>query len=104
MQAGVEVDFVFKGKYAFEVKSNTWLFKKNKYKLFFKNYSQIKFSLVSWERAGEKNILFGSHGGYKAVVNEIWNFILEIGKGNINKDFLLPLPLSLASLPLFPSL
>lgn len=43
-----EVDFIVKEKLAFEVKVQPKMFKKKNYKLFFENYPDIKFSLVSF--------------------------------------------------------
>ena len=42
-----EVDFLVGENLAFEVKTESKKFKRNKYKIFFENYPKIKFSLVS---------------------------------------------------------
>ena len=48
-----EVDFVIKDDIAYKVKVNPKLFRKSRYKTFFKNYPQIKFSLISLDAKDE---------------------------------------------------
>lgn len=56
-----EVDFVIKDDIAYEVKVNPKLFRESHYKTFFKNYPQIKLSLVSL------NAKDGSVNNYKVL-------------------------------------
>lgn len=56
-----EVDFVIKDDIAYEVKVNPKLFRESHYKTFFKNYPQIKLSLVSL------NVKDGSVNNYKVL-------------------------------------
>jgi len=46
-KTGAEVDFIFDGKIAFEVKFDTNIFKKSKYRLFLENYPHINLNIVS---------------------------------------------------------
>ena len=55
MQTGIEVDFIFDNKYAFEVKFDTKLFKKTKYRLFLENYPELKLNLVTLEKTGRED-------------------------------------------------
>lgn len=48
--SGNEVDFVVRGKKAFEVKVQPEKFRASKYKTFFKNYPEIKLSLITLDK------------------------------------------------------
>ncbi len=52
-QTRVEIDFIFREKWAFEIKFTPRLFKEKKYTLFFKNYPEIEFNLVALEDTGK---------------------------------------------------
>lgn len=56
-----EVDFVVSGKEAFEVKTSIDRFKEGRYKVFMKNYKNIKLSIVSLDKGrqavGQHNVL-----------------------------------------------
>jgi len=49
-----EVDFIIKEKLALEVKAQPRQFKENKYKLFLKNYPDIKLSIATFDSGQEK--------------------------------------------------
>jgi predicted AAA+ superfamily ATPase len=46
-KTGAEVDFIFDGKIAFEVKFDANIFRKSKYRLFLENYPHINLNIVS---------------------------------------------------------
>jgi len=61
-----EIDFVIKEKFAYEVKANPERFRKRKLELFFKNYPEMKFSLVSFDCSKKET------GGFPII--EVWKF------------------------------